>query len=224
MNKQLKLGALVIIGSFLGALLLVGCSGTPENMEKESSATKSSTAKSSKDNGMVIKEERIDNGEWKERSELSTDQRFAKTLEAHNRVRAKHNLPPLKWSNKLAKYSQQWANKLASGTACQMYHRSGTPPYGENLFRSSAVIWSDGKREVSQVTISDVVKAWANEEKWYNYNNNSCQPGKQCGHYTQVVWKDTKEVGCAMKVCADKSQSWVCSYNPAGNYVGYRPY
>lgn len=224
MNKQLKLGALVIIGSFLGALLLVGCSGTPENMEKESSATKSSTAKSSKDNGMVIKEERIDNGDWKERSELSTDQRFAKTLEAHNQVRAKHNLPPLKWSDKLAEYSQQWANKLASGTACQMYHRSGTPPYGENLFRSSAVIWSDGKREVSQVTISDVVKAWANEEKWYNYNNNSCQPGKQCGHYTQVVWKDTKEVGCAMKVCADKSQSWVCSYNPAGNYVGYRPY
>jgi len=203
---------------------LVGCSGTPENMEKESSATKSSTAKSSKDNGMVIKEERIDNGDWKERSELSTDQRFAKTLEAHNQVRAKHNLPPLKWSDKLAEYSQQWANKLASGTACQMYHRSGTPPYGENLFRSSAVIWSDGKREVSQVTISDVVKAWANEEKWYNYNNNSCQPGKQCGHYTQVVWKDTKEVGCAMKVCADKSQSWVCSYNPAGNYVGYRPY
>ncbi len=224
MNKQLKLGALVIIGSFLGALLLVGCSGTPENMEKESSATKSSTAKSSKDNGMVIKEERIDNGDWKERSELSTYQRFAKALEAHNQVRAKHNLPPLKWSDKLAEYSQQWANKLASGTACQMYHRSGTPPYGENLFRSSAVIWSDGKREVSQVTISDVVKAWANEEKWYNYNNNSCQPGKQCGHYTQVVWKDTKEVGCAMKVCADKSQSWVCSYNPAGNYVGYRPY
>lgn len=160
----------------------------------------------------------------KEKPPLSRSQLFAGVLESHNRVRAKHNLQPLTWSDKLAEYSQQWADHLGSGSRCTMRHRGGQPPYGENLYWSSAVTWSDGKRETNRVTIKDVVKAWTDEERWYNYQSNSCQPGQKCGHYTQVVWKNTTEVGCAMKVCADKSQSWVCSYNPPGNYTGVRPY
>jgi pathogenesis-related protein 1 len=39
-----------------------------------------------------------------------------------------------------------------------------------------------------------------------------------------VVWRDTKEVGCAMAICANKSQLWVCNYYPAGNMVGKKPY
>ncbi|MEE9328025.1 MAG: CAP domain-containing protein [Cocleimonas sp.] len=158
-----------------------------------------------------------------ERPPLSNKQRFEGMLNAHNRVRAKHRLKPLKWSNKLQHYSQQWANQLGRGSHCSIKHRSQTP-YGENLYRSGAVRWSDGRREVSPVTIRQVVKAWTDEERWYDYKRNRCQSGKKCGHYTQAVWRDTTEVGCAMKVCADKSQTWVCSYNPPGNYTGKRPY
>lgn len=161
---------------------------------------------------------------WVERPALSHKARFSAVLSSHNRVRAKHRLPPLKWSDKLAKYSKQWANQMAKGKHCQMYHRSGSPPFGENLYRSTAIIWTDGRREISPVNINNVVQVWANEERWYDYKRNRCQPGQQCGHYTQIVWKDTKEVGCAMNVCADKSQTWVCSYNPPGNYIGVRPY
>ncbi len=161
---------------------------------------------------------------WVARPALSYKRRFAGALEAHNRIRAKHKVPALKWSDKLAKYSQQWANQMGTGNSCKMYHRSGTPPYGENLYRSTAIVWSDGRREISPVTIKNVVKAWTDEERWYNYRNNRCQPGRQCGHYTQAVWKETTEVGCAIKVCNDKSQTWVCSYNPAGNYTGIKPY
>jgi pathogenesis-related protein 1 len=159
---------------------------------------------------------------------LTSKQLFSGTLDAHNRIRAKHSLPPLKWSDKLAAYSQQWADHLGKGSRCTMRHRGGTPPYGENLYLSSAVIWTEDDREVARernrVTIRDVVKVWTDEERWYDYNRNSCQPGQRCGHYTQVVWRDTTEVGCAMKLCADKSQSWVCSYNPPGNYTDVRPY
>ncbi|MGK0272836.1 MAG: pathogenesis-related protein 1 [Cocleimonas sp.] len=159
---------------------------------------------------------------------LTKQQLFAGTLDAHNGVRAKHGLQPLKWSDKLATYSQQWADHLGRGNSCKMYHRSGSPPYGENLYISSAVTWTDGTKEVdrerNRVTIKNVVKVWTDEEKWYNHKTNSCQTGQQCGHYTQIVWRETTEVGCAVKFCGDQSQNWVCSYNPPGNYVGKRPY
>lgn len=160
---------------------------------------------------------------WIEKRPLSHKERFSGTLEAHNRVRAKHQLTPLKWSDKLAKHSQQWANHLGRGNKCQMYHRHHTA-FGENLYRSTAIVWTDGRREINPVTIKQVVKAWTDEERWYDYRKNRCQPGQQCGHYTQIVWENTKEVGCAMQVCGDKSQTWVCSYSPPGNYAGVRPY
>lgn len=162
--------------------------------------------------------------ERKAQPRLTNKQRFTGVLQAHNQVRLKHGLSPLRWSDKLAKYSQEWADHLGRGNHCQIRHRSGNPPYGENLYRSSALQWSDGRTELMAINIKEVVKSWTDEERWYDYQSNRCQPGRQCGHYTQVVWKDTTEVGCAVKVCADKSQTWVCSYNPAGNYTGVRPY
>ena len=164
----------------------------------------------------------------KKKPPLTSEMLFSGTLDAHNRVRAKHRLPSLKWSYKLAAYSQQWADRLGKGSRCKMRHRRGTPPYGENLYWSSPTVWTEGDtevaRETNRITIREVVKVWTDEERWYDYNRNSCQPGRRCGHYTQVVWRDTTEVGCAMKVCADQSQTWVCSYNPPGNYIGVRPY
>ncbi len=160
----------------------------------------------------------------KHQPRLTHKQRFEGVLQAHNGVRKKHGLQPLKWSDKLARYSQEWADDLGRSRHCQIRHRQGTPPFGENLYRSSPLTWSNGQSEVMAINIKEVVKAWTDEEKWYNYQRNSCQPGKKCGHYTQIVWKKTTEVGCAIKVCADKSQTWVCSYNPPGNWTGMRPY
>ncbi len=155
--------------------------------------------------------------------ELTHTERFSGMLNAHNRVRASHGVPPLKWSKKLEQHSLQWAKQLSKKNKCDMYHRKGNP-FGENLYRSTAIVWTDGERDVNPVSIKHVVKAWTDEKKWYNYKTNSCRPGAQCGHYTQAIWKSTTEVGCAMQVCGDKSQTWVCSYNPPGNYRGVRPY
>ncbi len=132
-------------------------------------------------------------------------------LLAHNQVRAKDHQQPLKWSKDLENISQNWADKLAS--SCRVYHHRGQLPFGENLFFSS-----------NASSITRAVNAWAAEKKNYNYKQNKCQPGKQCGHYTQIVWKGTTEVGCGTKQCANGSQIWVCSYFPAGNIVGARPF
>jgi pathogenesis-related protein 1 len=227
-NKIIKITALLLSTS----LLLISCS-TSSVVKKEELSTQ--TQQASIDFQEPTGEVMIDilprvhshipePPQRAEQRALTKAERFTGMLQAHNKTRAKHNVPPLTWSKKLEDYSMQWAKHLSRGKKCEMYHRSNNTPFGENLYRSTAIVWTDGKREINPVTIKEVVKAWTDEEKWYNYKNNSCQPGAQCGHYTQAVWKSTTQVGCAMQVCGDKSQTWVCSYNPPGNYRGVRPY
>jgi pathogenesis-related protein 1 len=70
-----------------------------------------------------------------------------------------------------------------------------------------------------------VVNSWGNERADYNYKNNSCREGKMCGHFTQLVWQSTTSVGCAVAECEDShEQIWVCQYQPAGNWIGQKPY
>ena len=89
---------------------------------------------------------------------------------------------------------------------------------------ASAVRWSDGRVEIARVMPSKVVDSWGGEKGFYDHTSNRCRAGKVCGHYTQVVWRDSTEVGCGMAVCANASQVWVCNYRPPGNYVGQKPY
>ena len=147
---------------------------------------------------------------------------------AHNKARAPHKLPPMKWSPALEKNAQEWANHLAKYNRCKMKHRPSSGPfrqkYGENLYWASAVRWDNGKRDVQKISAPKVVQHWDAEKKYFNYRINQCFPGQMCGHYTQVVWRASTQVGCAKAVCSDKTQVWVCNYNPGGNYVGKRPY
>lgn len=130
---------------------------------------------------------------------------------AHNKWRKELNLPPLEWSNDLAKVAQAWANKLKR-QGCKMKHSSGS--YGENLY------WSSGLSP----TPEKVVASWASEKKFFNFKKKKCNAAwYKCGHYTQIIWRNTKKVGCAMATCGDQ-QIWVCNYDPPGNYDGETPY
>ncbi len=126
----------------------------------------------------------------------------------HNAVRAGVGIQPLVWSGSLAAVAQEWANKLIANG--QFVH-SHNPNFGENLYEI------DGGLAMP----AEVVAAWAGEVKDYNYRSNTCSG--VCGHYTQIVWADTKEVGCAWAQHG-RRQVWVCEYNPPGNWVGRKPY
>ncbi|EDO14674.1 hypothetical protein Kpol_282p1, partial [Vanderwaltozyma polyspora DSM 70294] len=61
--------------------------------------------------------------------------------------------------------------------------------------------------------------AWYDEIANYDYSN----PGFSVatGHFTQLIWKDTTQVGCGIKYCGDYYGDYIiCSYNPPGNYQG----
>ncbi len=146
-------------------------------------------------------------------------------LGSHNDWRAKVGVSPLKWSADVAKVAQTYANQLAKN-GCSMDHSDSD--YGENIYWASAqrVVKSSGQRvnQVQAVSGEAVVNAWGSEVEDYDYASNTCAQGAVCGHYTQVVWSNTKTVGCGMALCADKAQVWVCNYAPAGNFMGEKPY
>jgi pathogenesis-related protein 1 len=141
---------------------------------------------------------------------LSTKTAIAEMLQAHNTWRQRYGVPPLMWSPQLATYAQEWANVLVGERLLR--HRQ-QDQYGENLASAS------GK----QLSPTTVVRLWGEEDKYYNYSTNTCQRGQMCGHYTQLVWRNTREVGCAMARNSQR-EVWVCNYDPPGNYVGQRPY
>ncbi len=147
---------------------------------------------------------------------------MAGMTQTHNRIRARLGIPPLRWSNRLAAIARNRAIDLAMNNNCTMRHTMSE--LGENLFWASPVKWSDGRREPQKITAPQVAEAWAAEASNYDYSTNSCTPRAMCGHYTQMIWKDSKELGCGMAICPDKAQIWVCVYYPPGNYVGLRPY
>jgi len=129
-------------------------------------------------------------------------------LAAHNSVRRSVGVPPMVWSERLADFAQEWADYLA--THREFFHRRNSP-YGENLFEITG----------ARASPVEVVNDWASESRNYQYRSNTCRG--VCGHYTQIVWRDTRRVGCAASR-SGRTEVWVCNYDPPGNYIGKRPY
>ncbi|HEV3192188.1 MAG TPA: CAP domain-containing protein [Polyangiaceae bacterium] len=176
--------------------------------------------------------------------------RLAGITAAHNAVRAMVQssipLPPLIWSQTLADYAQQWATSLASNasTCAAPQHRPGSElaalDYGENLatFGGAGFAVRDGSTPRNVSTAVQAVDAWASEEMCWTYGtirgteqcNMTCTRALHsdgCGHYTQVVWRQSRQVGCGVATCKNGSLTqdiWICNYAPAGNFVGKAPY
>lgn len=132
-------------------------------------------------------------------------------LVPQNKARAKVGVPPLVWDEKVASYARAYANERRGD--CALQHSTG--PYGENLF------WGGG----SEWQPKHAVTGWVDEEiPFFNLRTRSCDQFQKCGHYTQVVWKNTQRVGCARAVCNNGDTFMTCNYDPPGNYKGEKPY
>lgn len=134
-----------------------------------------------------------------------TQAEIAELVNVHNLVRAGLNLKQLTWDCKLADLAQEWATR---GVA---EHRDDRE-FGESIFVSSL-------RDVAAVTS---IKKWMLEKPSWDNKTGTCQPGKVCTHYTQIVWKKTSRIGCGIN--RDVQGKWktmlVCNYDPVGNLPG----
>ncbi|KAJ8634536.1 hypothetical protein MRB53_008803 [Persea americana] len=131
-------------------------------------------------------------------------------VDGHNRARRAVGVPPLKWEPMLARYARVYSNERRGD--CALKHSPGYG-FGENIFMGEGHRW----------TAKDAVDGWVAEKQFYHYNNNSCSGG-ECLHYTQIIWRATKLVGCAKIHCDSGDIFIACEYYPPGNYVGDRPY
>ena len=143
----------------------------------------------------------------------------AKTfLDDHNKVRAQVGVGKLTWSNSLSNYAQSWANQLAD-KKCKIKHSECADEsgriLGENIFRGSSSEF---------YSTLDASKSWFEEKADYNGEPIEATRRKMVGHYTQMVWSSTREVGAGVAYCPSGAIIVVASYHPAGNIVGSVPY
>ncbi|KAF9108273.1 hypothetical protein BGX29_002003 [Mortierella sp. GBA35] len=116
-------------------------------------------------------------------------------LHTHNEYRKHHGSPPVSWNTVAAKFGNDWP------TSCEFKHSGGK--YGENI----AYGYKD---------FPTMIKAWYDEVSKYNFQLSGRIKGT--GHFTQVVWKSTKMIGCAKRVCPNWT-IYICDYDPPGNII-----
>lgn len=134
-------------------------------------------------------------------------------LARHNIERATRALPPLRWEPALALAARDWAQDLAARGAFHHAPERARDPQGENL-------WAGTRGHYSPEAMVD---AWAREKRWFKpgiFPDNS-MTGRvaDVGHYTQLMWRATRQVGCAVARGA-REDVLVCRYAEAGNYRG----
>ncbi|SNX82593.1 related to PRY1 - strong similarity to the plant PR-1 class of pathogen related proteins [Melanopsichium pennsylvanicum] len=131
-------------------------------------------------------------------------------LSIHNADRAKHSAAALTWSSTLTSAAAQWAS------GCKWAHTPNNP-YGQNIAAGTS----------STFGAADSANMWYDEVKLYNFSSGTYSDAT--GHFTQMVWKATKQVGCAIQECTAQqmglassgtSRFVVCNYDPPGNVIG----
>lgn len=136
-------------------------------------------------------------------------------LAAHNRERAEVGVPALEWDAGLAADAAGWAQALA---ATDRFAHSPADPsdpqvQGENLWAGTRGAWAP----------EEMVGLWIAEKADY-------RPGifpavsrsgslEKVGHYTQLIWRATRKVGCAVAT-GTREDILVCRYSSGGNVIG----
>lgn len=141
-----------------------------------------------------------------------------RVLAVHNRERIALGVAPLQWNDRLAESASRWAAHL--GTTGEFRHSDdepGEPAEGENLWAGTRGYYSP----------EAMVGLWVAEKTDFKPGlfplNSRSGDVEAVGHYTQLAWRRSTAVGCALAHGRDED-FLVCRYSTAGNVVGQRPF
>lgn len=138
-------------------------------------------------------------------------------LDAHNLEREDVGVPPLRWNTALAADAQDWADYLARTGKFEHAPENPSAVEGENLWAGTRGYFSP----------EAMVDAWVREKRHFKPgafpNNSTTGNVEDVGHFTQLAWRDTREVGCA-RAASVREDILVCRYTKAGNWIGLQPF
>ncbi|KAK4047935.1 hypothetical protein OIV83_005119 [Microbotryomycetes sp. JL201] len=180
--------------------------GKQNGDNKEKDEVEDDTAHKEEDKS---KDNSVGDGDAKSLAKPKLEKQAQQALDAHNKFRAMHGVPPLEWDVKAADAAKKWFDN------CVFEHSKGkVGSYGENLFAVSA-------SGIQNPT--DGINSWYSEIKDYDFGKGDFSMGT--GHFTQLVWRGTRKIGCYIGTCDlsiwDGLNSFlVCEYEPAGNFLG----
>ena len=139
-----------------------------------------------------------------------------RVLAAHNRERNALGIAPLRWNPELAVAARGWADHLARTGAFE-HAPEQEEPQGENL-------WA-GTR--GRYALEAMVDGWVREKRHYRHglfpNNSDTGRVEDVGHYTQLMWRSSTHVGCAV-TANPREEFLVCRYSEGGNVIGEQPF
>ncbi|XP_056011223.1 uncharacterized protein LOC125678534 [Ostrea edulis] len=153
-------------------------------------------------------------GSSQERSKKpqSIKQFIDECVKVHNKYRKKHGASSLSHAKDLSAFAQNWAEQLVSTNA---FKHSDCMHKGERLGENIACKWSSSGGDYSGKEVCD---QWYSEISKHDFNNEPRSLGS--GHFTQMVWKGSKEIGVGKAKTSGGKVIVVASYRPAGNLVG----
>lgn len=134
---------------------------------------------------------------------------IVEALEAHNRYRRLHGVPPLKHNFAISNVALDWAKVIAEMD--KMEHSKNkykNMSLGENI-----AVWKNPNPDTFNG--GNITKLWYDEIKLYNFNKPDIN--LENAHFTQIIWKDTEEVGFGISVSKSGKFYAVANYYPPGN-------
>jgi uncharacterized protein YkwD len=130
-------------------------------------------------------------------------------IEEHQKWRAEVKSEPLMWSVNIQKKAEDYALQLAK--LGRLKHSNSS--LGENLY------WFSGQT----FSPSDATDSWGAEKSLYKPGTKISNTNyHDFGHYTQMIWHKTTELGCGVAQ-SQHGTFVVCQYNPPGNFIGEMP-
>jgi len=153
-----------------------------------------------------------------------TDRQKSDIVKHHNVLRAQEgaaDMETMSWNESLAAAAKDWVRQCIWEHGFPPLPGSSFTSYGQNLYMIGG----------APMDVVDGVQSWYDENLDYDYDTLGCSPDKMCGHYTQVVWATSRQVGCAHHYCSTlqnsdmtRAEVLICNYLPPGNFIGQKPF